>query len=52
MNETYTGYCISWSPKTGEATYTRIFHSADERAAFIQRIDAKSVHTWENTYTR
>lgn len=52
MNETYTCFYLSWSPRTGQATYTRAFDTEAERAAFIHRIDAKSVQTWENTYSR
>ena len=48
----YTVYVISWSPRSGEATYTRMFETASERDSFAAGIDAKSIHTWENTYTR
>lgn len=47
----YTAYYVSWSPKTGEATYTRFFLSEAERAEYIRRVYAASVHTWESAYT-
>ena len=51
--KTYTIYCLSWSPKSGEATYTRMFDSKDARDSFSARIAsaANSVSSWENTYT-
>lgn len=54
MKNTYTVYKLSWSPKSGEATYTRSFDSDEERASFRARIayDAKSVYMWENIYEK
>lgn len=45
-------YCLAWSPKKGEATFTRTFDSEEEREAFRKRIayEAKTIRTWENTY--
>lgn len=52
--ETYISYMVSWSPKTGEATYTRGFDTQDERDAFVGRISsiAKCVHTWDKECCR
>lgn len=49
----YTIYSLSWSPKNGEATYTRTFASKDARDSFSARIAsaANSVSSWENTCT-
>ena len=47
----YTAYMISWSPSTGEATYTRGFNTADERETFIKRLGNARYHIWENQYT-
>lgn len=49
----YTIYSLSWSPKSGEATYTRTFHSKEARDSFRARVayDAKSISTWESTHT-
>ena len=45
-------YYISWSPRTGEATYGNCFKTEEERNQFIDRIKkiSKSIHTWENEY--
>lgn len=43
-------YYLSWSPRTGESTYTRCFATAADRDHYAAMIDAKSVHTWETTY--
>ena len=45
-----TLHYVSWSPRSGEATYTNSFRTAEERARFIEGICAKSVHTWDNVY--
>jgi len=44
----YKVYYVSWSPKSGEATYSRCFDSAEERDHFADgiRTIAKSVSTW------
>ena len=49
---TYTAYYVSWSLKTGEATYSRSFSTAAERDSFAASMAtiSKSVHTWENEY--
>jgi len=46
---TYTAYYMSWSPKSGEATYSRSFSTAAERDKFADSIAciAKSVHKWD-----
>lgn len=43
-------YYISWSPKSGECTFTRVFFSEIERETFKRRINGtyKSVFEWEN----
>lgn len=46
--KTFTAYYVSWSPRIGEATYTRSFDTAEERDKFATWIDAKSVQTWES----
>lgn len=48
----WTGYCLSWSPMAGEATFTRIFRSEEERSRFLQGIApiSRFTHTWENEY--
>ena len=45
-------YYISWSPKTGEATYGNCFETEEERNQFISRIIkiSLSIRTWENEY--
>ena len=45
-------YYISWSPRTGEATYGNCFKTEEERNQFIDRIKkiSTSIHTWENEY--
>lgn len=50
----YKRFFVSWSPRRGEATYSRSFGSEAERAEFIRVFipDARSVHTWENEYRR
>lgn len=49
---TCTAFYLSWSPRRGEATYTRAFSTEAERADFITRIayDARTYSTWENVY--
>ena len=44
----YTAYYMSWSPKSGEATYSRSFDTSAERDRFAASVSsiAKSVHTW------
>lgn len=51
--KTYTIYSLSWSPKSGEATYTRTFDSKEARDSFRARIAyyAKSISMWESTRT-
>ena len=45
-------YYVSWSPKTGEATYGKCFKTEEERNQFISKIIkiSTSIHTWENEY--
>lgn len=45
-------YYISWSTRTGEATYGNCFETEEERNQFIDRIKkiSTSIHTWENEY--
>ena len=45
-------YYVSWSPRTGEATYGNCFKTEEERNQFIDRIKkiSISIHTWENEY--
>ena len=45
-------YYVSWSPRTGEATYGNCFETEAERNQFIDRIKkiSKSIHIWENEY--
>ena len=43
-------YYVAWSPRSGEATYTRCYTSREERdsmAASIASI-SKTVNTWDN----
>lgn len=49
---TYTAFYLAWSPRRGEATYTRAFSTEAERANFITRIacDTRNYRTWENVY--
>ena len=42
-------YYLSWSPRTGESTYTRCFATAADRDHYAAMIDAKSVYMWETT---
>ena len=45
-----TIYYVAWSPRSGEASYTRCYASRDERdnmAASIASI-SKTVNTWDN----
>jgi len=47
---TMTIYYVAWSPRSGEATYTRCYTSREERdnmAASIASI-SKTVNTWDN----
>lgn len=45
-------YYVSWSPKTGEATYTKGFATAEEREKYIWLIGSKkSIQTWEADLT-
>ena len=41
-------YYVSWSPKSGEATYSRCFSDKDERDKFANGLYAKSVHIWDS----
>ena len=45
-------YYVSWSPRTGEATYGNCFETEEKRSEFISRISkiSISIHTWENEY--
>ena len=45
-------YYVSWSPRTGEATYGNCFETEEERDNFIDRIRkiSISIRTWENEY--
>jgi hypothetical protein len=47
--KTFTAYYVSWSLKTGEATYSRSFDTAAERDSFAASMKpiSKSVHTWD-----
>lgn len=47
--KTYTVYYVSWSLKTGEATYGRAFDTAAERDKFAASMKpiSTTVHTWE-----
>ena len=47
--KTFTVYYVSWSLKTGEATYSRSFSTAAERDKFSASMKSisTSVHTWE-----
>ena len=51
--KTYTICSLSWSPKSGEATYTQTFDSKEARDRFCARVayDAKSISMWESTHT-
>jgi hypothetical protein len=46
--KTFTAYYVSWSLKTGEATYARSFDTAAERDKFAASMKPIStiVHTW------
>ena len=48
-HETYTCYMVSWSPKVGEATYSKGFDTPEERITYIGRIApiARSIYTWD-----
>ena len=50
MKTMQTMYNVSWTPWRGEATFKNIFRTEEERARFIDRIKARSVHTWEAEY--
>lgn len=42
-------YYVSWSPKSGECTFTRCFNSKEERDRFLNLIGPqKHISTWEN----
>lgn len=45
-------YYVSWSTRTGEATYGNSFETEEERNQFINRIIkiSTSIQTWENEY--
>jgi len=47
--KTFTAYYVSWSLKTGEATYSRSFDTAAERDSFAasMRTISTTVHTWD-----
>lgn len=47
--KTFTAYYVSWSLKTGEATYTRSFDTSAERDKFAASMKPIStiVHTWD-----
>lgn len=48
--KTYTVYYVSWSLKTGEATYGRSFDTEAERDKFAADMKpiSTSVQTWES----
>lgn len=49
----YMMFYVSWSPREGEATYTRCFPSAVERDGFAAGLSKWcKVRTWENYYER
>ena len=45
-------FYVSWSPASGEATYTRFFYHRSERDTYAAGVAyiAASVHTWESEY--
>lgn len=47
--KTFTVYYLSWSPKSGEATYSRCFDTIAEREKYRSMIEysAASISTWE-----
>ena len=47
-----TYYYISWSLKTGEATYTKSFDTAEARDKFAAGMACicKSIDTWERKF--
>lgn len=51
MKTMQTMYNVSWTPWRGEATFKNTFRTEEDRARFIDRIKARSVHTWETEYS-
>lgn len=49
QHETYIYYMMSWTPKSGEAYYSRGFDTREERDAFVKSMApiAKTIHSWE-----